>query len=364
MTGAAPGLHGAHRHGARLWGMVRTEDEVRARSGRDAGTAGDARPLALSKHEAAGNDFLVLVDLDGVWDLGPTEARWLCDRRLGVGADGLLIARRAGAGAPGGAPADAGAPGGAALSMVLYNADGTRAEMSGNGIRCLVQAAVLAGVAAPGPVRVSTDAGMRTVELVPGPNGAVASAAVDMGPVRLGGEVASPLPGTRARRADVGNPHLVLAGDVDLDTVDLAALHRRVTELLGTPVNVEVVRATRPGGLALRVFERGVGETAACGTGSCAAAAVARSLGMVGDVVEVANPGGALEVRLPDEGDRNGSAVLAGPVRRVAGVLVDPTRLSALAGGAFGDTGVPGAPGGTGAGLHQGGAPVSPSGAR
>ena len=345
MTGAAPGLHHAHRLGARLGGMVRTEDEVRARSGRDAGTAGDARPLALSKHEAAGNDFLVLVDLDGAWDLGPTEARWLCDRRLGVGADGLLIARRADAG-------------GAALSMVLHNADGTRAEMSGNGIRCLVQAAVLAGVAATGPVRVSTDAGVRTVELVPGPNGAVAWAAVDMGPVRLGGEVASPLPGTRARLADVGNPHLVLAGDVAMDTVDLAALHRRVTELLGAPVNVEVVRATRPGGLALRVFERGVGETAACGTGSCAAAAVARSLGMVGDVVEVANPGGALEVRLPDEGDRNGSAVLAGPVRRVAVVLVDRARLSALAGGA------PGGTGGTGVGLHQGGAPVSPSGAR
>lgn len=290
--------------------MVRTDDWVRARPDRGAGSAGGGRRLALSKHEAAGNDFLVLVDPAGAHDLGPAEARRLCDRRLGVGADGLLVCRPT--------------PGGEAqVSMVLYNADGSRAEMSGNGVRCLVQAAVLAGVVAPGAVRVSTDAGVRLVELEGGA-GAEGRASVDMGRVELGEEIPTPVPGTRARLADVGNPHLVMAGPVDPASLDMAALSREVTALVGAPVNVEVVRPDGRDALTLRVFERGVGETAACGTGSCAAAAVARSFGMVGDVVTVVNPGGPLEVRLP-AGD--GPAVLAGPVRHVADVVVDEASL-------------------------------------
>lgn len=315
--------------------MVRTEDHVRARPSQGAGMTAEATPLALSKHEAAGNDFLVVVDLARAWDLGAAEARWLCDRRLGVGADGLLVC---GPAAPGS---------GASVSMVLYNADGSRAEMSGNGVRCLVQAAVLGGAVPPGTVRVSTDAGVRTVELSSGADGAAEGwASVDMGRVRLQGEVASPVSGARARLADVGNPHLVVAGDVGVESLDLASVHRKVTELLGAPVNVEVVRPEGRAALAMRVFERGVGETAACGTGSCAAAAVARSFGMVGDVVTVANPGGPLEVRLPPapgdpDGDADGPAVLAGPVRHVADVLVDPARLGAPAGGAGADAGAP-----------------------
>lgn len=306
--------------------MVHAQDQVRDSPARAAGAPG-GRALVLSKHEAAGNDFLVLVDLDGQWDLGPQDARRLCDRRRGVGADGLLLAR------PGDPAADT------QLSMVLYNADGSRAEMSGNGIRCLVQAAVMAGAVAPGRVRVSTDAGVRTVVLDGGPGSVepvpsaargLTSASVDMGPVHLGQEVASSLPGTRARRAEVGNPHLVVVGDMDLESLDLAAVHRDATTVLGFPVNVEVVRPTAGGGLSLRVFERGVGETLACGTGSCAAAAVARSFGVAGDVVVVSNPGGDLEVRLPvatatgGAGGAGGSVVLAGPVRRVAEVRMDP----------------------------------------
>lgn len=312
--------------------MARTEDKVRGRTAAGAGALDGSGPLALTKHEAAGNDFLVLVDLTGCWDLGPDEARWLCDRRLGVGADGVLVAGRPGRGDPPGT----------ALTMVLTNADGSRAEMSGNGIRCLVQAAVRAGAVAPGTVRVATDAGVRSVRLVPGARDGDASASVGMGHVRLGREVASPVPGTHARLADVGNPHLVVVGNVALETLDLASVHREATELVGEQVNVELVWATGPGALALRVFERGVGETAACGTGSCAAASVARGLGMVGDatggVVLVANPGGVLEVRLPqsdvggssgDVGSSSGDVVLAGPVRYVAEVLVDPWRLEA-----------------------------------
>src|SRR5579862_2375002 len=111
--------------------------------------------LRLTKHHGAGNDFLVLLDAEERWPLGAAEVAALCDRRRGVGADGVLR----------------GVPGrdGAALRMALRNADGSTAEMSGNGIRCLVQAAVAAGWAAAGDVEVDTDAGRRTVAFAPGP---------------------------------------------------------------------------------------------------------------------------------------------------------------------------------------------------
>ena len=271
----------------------------------------------LSKHEGAGNDFLVLVDADQRWSLTAAEARALCDRRRGVGADGLLIC------GVGDGTVDAGAD----LTMALFNADGSEAEMSGNGIRCLVQAATTAGLVEPGTVSVVTGAGLRTVEYHEGERPGVGTASVDMGPVRLGAERPSPIAGHRARLVDVGNPHLVVLGDLDLDQVDLARVGTAAARGVPGGLNVEIV-APGPGpeALRLRVWERGVGETGACGTGSCAAAAVARAWGVVGDRVQVHNPGGTLEVRLASGAD--GPAVLAGPVRHVADVVVAPAELS------------------------------------
>ncbi len=310
---------------------------VRAAARRPSRAAGRAplhrTGLPLVKLEAAGNDFLVaLVPLlpratggSGTDQrlLTPAQVRAVCDRRRGVGADGLIVVRRGGPGAD--------------LEMVLYNADGSVAEMSGNGIRCLVHAAVMGGIVPPRTVRVATAAGLRTVAYGPAEEGS-AWARVDMGPVRLGPEVVSPLPGTRARLADVGNPHLVAAGDVDLDVVDLESLRAAAARAAGGPVNLEVVRPGRSGAdLELRVLERGVGETLSCGTGTCAAAAVAYAWGMVGDTVTVDNPGGRLEVRLgaggggPERGGGHGGELgtiegveLAGPVRKIADVEVDP----------------------------------------
>ena len=331
------------------------------------GAVGDAaayptHTISMTKLEAAGNDFLVVLD-DSRGEhvsLTPAQVRALCDRHRGVGADGLIVGRlvapraRAAAGARGDGSPEAGPLGaradgspeagllGAApadLEMVLHNADGSEAEMSGNGIRCLVHAAVLAGLVVGGDVRVSTGAGLRTVFYEPGAEpgdepgaGGGAWARVSMGPVRLGREVESVLPGTRARLADVGNPHLVVIGDVALEAVDLEALGAASAQVAGRPVNLEVVRPGRGGAdLELRVLERGVGETLACGTGSCATAAVARAFGMVGSVVQVDNPGGRLEVRLGDAADAGDGAgdggfdwaELGGPVRKVADVEVD-----------------------------------------
>jgi diaminopimelate epimerase len=268
----------------------------------------DGRPgLQLTKLEGAGNDFLVLVAGD-VAPLTPGEIRALCDRRRGVGADGVITL---GPGA-----------GGADVSMLLANADGLEAEMSGNGIRCLAYVAVQSGLVDPPSFRVSTAAGVRTVTYSPGRPGE-AWASVDMGSVSIGSEV-TPDIGARAQRADVGNPHVVVlvksVGDVDL-AVDGPRLEQ---EFDG--VNVEFI-APRDGReeLDLVVWERGAGATLACGTGSVASAAVARRWGLVKDCVRVHNPGGTLEVLL--DADERGTTVLAGPVRKVADVVVDRASL-------------------------------------
>jgi diaminopimelate epimerase len=137
----------------------------------------------------------------------------------------------------------------------------------------------------------------------------------------LGDSMERPAWGTRARAVDVGNPHLVLLGE-ELDDVEVALLGPELERGAEGGVNVEFIAIT-PGTteVMLRVWERGVGETLACGTGSVAAAAAARDWGLVGSTVRVHNPGGALEVIL---GRREAEAArLAGPVRKVADLVVD-----------------------------------------
>ena len=167
--------------------------------------------------------------------------------------------------------------------MELNNADGSPAEMSGNGIRCLAQAAVDAGLVTPPRFTVATAAGIRTVDYRPGDRPGEAWASTAMGPARLGPEEPSGAPGHRARRVDVGNPHLVLFGLDGPDEIDVAAVGARLEAETPGGVNVEFIALGRgPDELRFRVWERGVGETLACGTGSVAAAAAARSWGLVG----------------------------------------------------------------------------------
>jgi diaminopimelate epimerase len=247
--------------------------------------------MRLTKHHGLGNDFLVLADPDGTQRIDAAVARSVCDRHRGIGADGLLHL------SPG---AD-----GAQLSMVLLNADGGRAEMSGNGIGCLVQAAVLAGMASGPTVSVSTDAGRRTVEIRPGESPHMHVATVDMGAADLAeGEEDDWVEGDvlRAMRVSMGNPHLVLqAASAELldDRERIAALGRRAEETFADGMNVEVVLpGERDGELRMDVYERGVGLTLACGTGACATAAAARRWGLVGDDAVVRMVGGATHIDL------------------------------------------------------------------
>ena len=257
--------------------------------------------LNLTKHHGLGNDFLVLLDPPPDIDLARLAVR-LCDRRRGIGADGLIAVSR-------GADRE--------LAMQLRNADGSRAEMSGNGIRCLGQAVVDAGWAdGAGEIPVQTDAGVRHLVVHPETEPGLRQVTVDMGAVTI-----SESSDTSAK-VDTGNPHLVLLVD-DLAGVDLLELGRRHPEL-----NVEVIAAgPEPDALTLRVHERGAGITEACGTGSCAAAAAAHRWGLVGTSVIVHNPGGDVTVDLEPEPPpvANGvTALLTGPAQRIGEVSVRP----------------------------------------
>ena len=196
----------------------------------------------------------------------------VCHRRQGIGADGLLVA----------APLEPGASdGGAEVSMRLHNADGSEAEMSGNGIRCLVQAWARRRGEDAGKVLVDTVAGVRVVEFGPGADRRSIVATVDMGPVST---VAAPpgWPDVAAHHLrpvahlSVGNPHTVVAVD-DVHAVDLQAIGEMVPG-----VNLEIVEpGPEPSAVTMRVHERGAGITEACGTGACAAAWAASAWGLV-----------------------------------------------------------------------------------
>jgi len=264
--------------------------------------------VQLTKHHGLGNDFLVLFDLDTALSprFGADLVRALCDRHRGIGADGLI---RVG-------PATDGAD----VTMELRNADGSRAEMSGNGIRCLGQAVARARGVDTVDLGVGTDAGLRRLRVRPGAHRDTAWVEVDMGPARPGpGIPARPglVEAIKTVTVDMGNPHLVLLVD-DPSTVELTDLGAACQRVFEQGINVEVVATVpdQPDTLDLRVWERGVGLTQACGTGACAAASAAHDWGVVGERVRVRMPGGEVDVAL------GASVTLSGPATFVADIEV------------------------------------------
>jgi diaminopimelate epimerase len=246
---------------------------------------------SLQKWHGAGNDFLVDVRDDGAAFWTPERAAGACHRTNGVGADGLLLA----------VPGDP-------VSMTLFNADGSIAEMSGNGVRCFAGALRRATGASWNELVVDTLAGRRTVrlEMV---DDYVGRGSVAMGAVTLGDE----LDGAWGV-AYVGNPHVVVRDDASMSDAAREELAEKLAAQLGG-ANVEFVTVLGEGHVSLRVIERGVGWTQACGTGSCAVAAIVRRDGLAHDRVTVENPGGTLEVQLDGE-----QAILTGPVQFIADV--------------------------------------------
>jgi diaminopimelate epimerase len=272
-----------------------------------------ATPRVLIGHGTE-NDFVVLPDPDGsAWAgerLDAGMVRRLCDRRAGLGGDGVLRLVRS-AHVP-----DAADVLGADLAACEWfmdhrNADGSHAEMCGNGIRLFLHALVAEGLldraACTDGVLVGTRGGPRRV-------GAAADGGywVDMGPAQEFGRGTADLDGSTfaGLAVSMGNPHLAALTDVDVDTLDLTREPQFDPELFPEGVNVELINVIEPGAhIRLRVFERGVGETRSCGTGACAAAYAALvSAGRTEGTVVVDVPGGRLSVQIDPR-----TTVLTGP---------------------------------------------------
>ncbi|MFJ6216275.1 diaminopimelate epimerase [Streptomyces sp. NPDC092296] len=290
-------------------------------------------PVPFLKGHGTQNDFVIVPDPDGLLDFGPAAVARLCDRRAGIGGDGLLRVVRSAA-----HPEAAALAGEAEWFMDYRNADGSVAEMCGNGVRVFARYLVDAGHAEPGDLAVATRAGVRRVHIAKdGPDGLPGEITVDMGRAVLPGpdgiEVAVGDRRWPARNVNMGNPHAV-AFVADLDHAGELRTAPGVAPADAYPdgVNVEFVVDRGPARVAMRVHERGSGETRSCGTGACAVAVAAARRDGVDPAVTgrpaeytVEVPGGRLLVtEHPD-----GRVELTGPAVIVARGVLDPQWLAA-----------------------------------
>ncbi len=253
--------------------------------------------LPFVKLHGTANDFVYVDARRGVPGDTADLARRLCDRHRGIGADGLILLH------------DTAVPG-ADVRMEIVNADGSTAEMCGNGIRGFAKFVLDRQLATAEPLRVETGAGVLTID-VERQGGRVVRVAVDMGrpewdgrriPVDADGEIVErPLEVAgreyRVTCVSMGNPHCVVFLD-DVAGLDLPALGPRFEHHPFFPkrVNTEFIRVVDRTHLEMRVWERGAAETLACGTGACAAAVAAARTGRTERAVRVSLPGGDLAI--------------------------------------------------------------------
>jgi diaminopimelate epimerase len=298
--------------------------------------------MRFAKGHGTENDFVILVDPADVQGLSPGLAARLCDRRAGIGADGVLRAVRTGAraGGLGTGPAGTGSEAAAAPNgsgpgspagpgpewfMDYRNSDGSAAEMCGNGIRVFARYLAGRGLAGGPGFTVATRSGPRRVRLEEDGDVTVEMGSVTvLGPGRavIGG------PGGRAHeglRISVGNPHLACLVEAPLAGFDLTSPPGLDPAQFPGGGNVELVRVTGPGTVEMRVHERGSGETRSCGTGAvAAAAAAAATAGQGRGSWQVSVPGGRLTVTLEP-----GASWLRGPAVIVAEGELDDAWLAA-----------------------------------
>lgn len=288
--------------------------------------------MRFAKGHGTQNDFVILPDPDAALDLAEHLVVALCDRQRGLGADGLLRVARAGAllrtgvltALPDGVGDDD-------WFMDYRNADGSIAEMCGNGVRVFAHYCRAAGLVESDRFVVGSRAGGRAVQIHSWDAGA-AEVTVGMGPARLDGPATTRIAGREltGEAVDVGNPHLVCVVDgltpAGLAGLDLTQAPVVPAELFPRGANVELLTPLEDADghldftAHLRVFERGVGETRSCGTGLVAGAAAAlHGAGRAEGIVGITAPGGAVVVTITPE-----QTWLRGPSRLVArGELID-----------------------------------------
>jgi diaminopimelate epimerase len=279
----------------------------------------------FSKYQGLGNDFL-LIDARILGELGsqehnPEEIRQICDRRYGIGADGLILALP---------PRQGGE-----LRMRIFNADGSEPEMCGNGIRCLARfladrdgdapgrrwlIETLAGTIVPelqadGSVRVDMGPPCLSPETVP-TTLAVGPAGLPQGILMVAGQTLA------VAACGMGNPHVVIPV-ADLDAVDLEALGPQLEQHEAFPArtNVHFVQVLSPNHLRMRVWERGAGPTLACGTGACATLVVCHRLGMAERCARLDLPGGPLQI---DWDEASNHLFMTGPAEAVFDGVLTP----------------------------------------
>ena len=272
------------------------------------------RKIGFWKMHGLGNDYIVIDNRSGALneDELPNLALKLCNRRLGIGADGLLLIY----------PSQK-----ADVKMRILNADGSEAEMCGNGIRCLAKYCFESGIVRKNSLLVETLAGVKALD-VKVEDATVKSVRVNMGspsfdseeipmkwngtlidkPIKVGGTT------VRATALSMGNPHcVVFVENVEGYPVETIGPLLENHELFPKRTNVEFVQTVLRDKLKVRIWERGVGETLACGTGACASVVAAKILGKVNEKVTVELLGGELTVEY-----RSGSAVfMEGPAEKV-----------------------------------------------
>jgi diaminopimelate epimerase len=258
--------------------------------------------MRFVKGHGTENDFVIVPDPDGSLDLTPSFVAAVCDRRAGIGADGVLRVVRTKA---------MGGDEHAEWFMDYRNADGSVAEMCGNGVRVFARYLVDSGLAPPGDLPVATRAGVRAVHL-----GVSGDVTVEMGAPEVLGPGRAVVAGVTREglRVSMGNPHLACPVTEPVAGLDLTGAPVIDPAVFPEGVNVELYRVLAPGRIEMRVHERGCGETRSCGTGTVATAvAAAQAEGRAEGTWEIAVPGGVLTVVLDGR-----TSFLRGPAVLVA----------------------------------------------
>lgn len=258
--------------------------------------------LTFTKMNGLGNDFVFIEDLENEWHIESEAVAWLCDRNFGIGGDGVIMVRPA-------------TVDGADYYMHYINADGTLAEMCGNGARCFAKYVVDHGLvdADATELVIQTLGGLRPVRFTRNADGTLETATVDMGepvltpaliPTTFDGEMVFDCPvdtdlGTfRVTAVSMGNPHAILWVD-DVDAAPVSEVGPLIERHPAFPkaTNVEFAQSVDVNTIRLRVWERGVGETLACGTGACATLVAGALSCRTGRSANIELPGGDLLIR-------------------------------------------------------------------
>lgn len=279
--------------------------------------------IRFTKMHGLGNDFVFIEDLAEEYEFSPEAVAWFCDRNFGIGGDGLILVR------PATTPD-------AEFFMLYYNSDGSTAEMCGNGVRCFAKYVVDAGLvpADADSVRVETLGGIKPITFTRDHDGNMDMATVDMGiPVLTPAEIPTTITGEQVFECPIdteygtfeitavsmGNPHAIIwVDDVETAPVDTVGPAIENHPAFPNKTNVEFAQYVGDDTILLRVWERGVGETLACGTGACATLVAATLACYVGRSASIELPGGELLIRW----DEDGHVYMTGPATEVfVGVL-------------------------------------------